>query len=1186
MSMPVEDRDNCPYATLDGYEDLHPAHQRVYGMLASQVLRRIVDVPGDRAARRLFGVLPRLLLVDRRMTRYRNNSQVNLFMGRVRRVLELRDMEEMLQPRDCSTRTRASSVVTEERVRKDVLRCCQRGAYSRAGTIAMSGEVAQPNEHAERVAKELYPDAELPEDLPEPRDSPHLDKAIFMHNIGADASGRVKVATAADSAGHRWEHIAWIVAAGGAEDLYVVCDRLFRGEMKDENDEDWSWIFNAKLVLLIKKETESTRVHEYRTGELRPIAPGAILLRLISGVGAKQTGPAFEKLFDPGTAGDGIVDEVAPVVQAGAGVRGAAEQVQHSVVELLAADPEMFLLQVDGDMAFQLAKRTTFLGFQHRHGLGTYTWSKRCYGGVTYVYFRRADGTIVAIRRAGGTAQGDPLSPGNQCMALQAALEMAQLEFPDQLRSRQFWYLDDGSIGARQDDLIAFIRVIASPDFAAQTGYRVNFGKCSVWHRKLVEWTTQEMSGEEDFSSNYVSSRGEQQQQQDNRDAEEVRNGLLAELPEGHPGRMMRGIRDPRMFSGEEEIRDNRGVTLLGVPVCGTSDYARRKVSEIVKKARKYVDRIRQLLLPSDFEEYTALIRTTLPGRFAHVCRAVVPDRVIDHAREFDALQVEAYAAAVGQLESDDIPVVETIFMQQGAGGRGYREMAVEVYTLYDGAWAQSAHRISQRWESGDARELISTPMVEAYPGCNVVELARFGLDHRDQLQRTHELLRRVEARATSRSMHGEGTCMEQLAPTGVRAPQEPIPALATYSSETRARLTNVLTTFTTAMRLESILGDATPRGRAQVRDMSVAGAGAWLRSRPSAPSEDRGPFHHFPDGGARVEHRAALLLRPPGEGHHCHGCGRAAWDTYAHLGVCPAGSRCTGVLHHPVKKVLLDMLRSVLPNACVLDGDEAQPRGQHAGPGGGPWWSFYSEYKRPDIILVNYPRTGVHTIIDVKTFDAAGDTHIRSNHTEYFTRGAHRELERGLIQEYTTIRDRDGRAVEMVTRARAIGSNQLVCAAVSRQGAVGEQLLGLIREMAGMHAQRAQDGLIPSYSFLEVWRHRLSLCVHTQAATRLQSLLSHEEIAVQAEEVRRAVAGHDGIAAEMANDFFGWGDFWEGVDSGEDGGDGVADNLGGETDVGTDAESEGGEGPPSPPRLAGKYMCQKLAHCISRALC
>ena len=129
------------------------------------------NVPEDRAARRLFGVLPRLLLVDRRMTRYRHNSRVNLFMERVRRVLALRDMEEMLQPRDCfvlfcfvllcSTRTRESSVRTEERVRKDVLRSCRRGAYSRAGNIAMSGEVAQPNDHAERVARELYPDAGL-----------------------------------------------------------------------------------------------------------------------------------------------------------------------------------------------------------------------------------------------------------------------------------------------------------------------------------------------------------------------------------------------------------------------------------------------------------------------------------------------------------------------------------------------------------------------------------------------------------------------------------------------------------------------------------------------------------------------------------------------------------------------------------------------------------------------------------------------------------------------------------------------------------------------------------------------------------------------------------------------------------------------------------------------------------------
>ena len=49
---------------------------------------------------------------------------------------------------------------------------------------------------------------------------------------------------------------------------------------------------------------------------------------------------------------------------------------------------------------------------------------------------------------------------------------------------------------------------------------------------------------------------------------------------------------------------------------------------------------------------------------------------------------------AVGQLTSDDIPDVrDAIMLQLGAGGRGFRPMAEDCYGLYDGAWAQSAHR-------------------------------------------------------------------------------------------------------------------------------------------------------------------------------------------------------------------------------------------------------------------------------------------------------------------------------------------------------------------------------------------------------------------------------------------------------------------------------------------------------------
>ena len=574
---------------------------------------------------------------------------------------------------------------------------------------------------------------------------------------------------------------------------------------------------------------------------------------------------------------------------------------------------------------------------------------------------------------------------------------------------------------------------------------------------------------------------------------------------------MIRGVRDPRQHDDQRlvdaEISDNRGVVLLGAPICGTADFVDRHLRAIVAKAEKYVARLQALLLPDHFEEYQQLIRMTLPGRFAHVCRAVVPKRVVEPAKAFDDLQLRAYAAGIGQLSSQDIPVRETVFMQQGAGGRGFREMALDCYSLYDGAWAQSAHRLATRWSPHSdfaALRDIANPAGTAYgfviPSPQAEEsLARFGLDHRDQLWRSHALLRRLEHRVHQPSSFGDGTMLDQLRPTGVRAPAEPIPDLGSYSSTTRSRLTSELAAYTTAFRFENVMDMATPRGRAQVRDMSVAGAGAWLRSRPPRADEERPRFSHFQPDGARIEHRAALLLRLPGSSYRCHGCGRDGWSSYAHLGVCPCGVRSTPVLHHPVKHTLLEMLRSVLPAACVLDGDAAQSRHQRV-HGDGEWWRSFSAFKRPDIVVLNFPRTGVHTIIDVKTFDAAGASHVRDDHTDYFTRGAHRELERGLLGEYTSSRDRSGRVLEHHSRQRAIGTCELVCAAVSRQGAMGEQLMTLITRLAGMHAQRVRDGVTSSYSFVEVWRHRISLCVHTQCSQRMLALVSGDVGAAEPE--------------------------------------------------------------------------------------
>ena len=327
-----------------------------------------------------------------------------------------------------------------------------------------------------------------------------------------------------------------------------------------------------------------------------------------------------------------------------------------------------------------------------------------------------------------------------------------------------------------------------------------------------------------------------------------------------------------------------------------------------------------------------------------------------------------------------------------------------------------------------------------------------------------------------------------------MRLPREPLPALNTYSLISRRQLTAQNAVYGTAVRLEGVLLTATARGRASVRDMAVAGASQWLRARPPEPGEDRGRWGHFIPGGARLAHRAALLLTPSGGDLRCHGCGAVeGWASFAHLGCCPNGL-VTSTLHHPVKRVLLAMLRSVLPGSSVLDGDLEQHRGQQAGPRGGAWWTWYSAFKRPDIVIVNFPRVGVHTIVDVKTFDAAGASHVRADHTDEFALGAHRELERSLVREYVQERNRQGRLVETHSRSRAIGENELLCAAVSRQGAIGEVLRGLIRRLANLRSAAARDAFTASFNFEEVWVHRISLTVHTQCARRMQLLMGAEE--------------------------------------------------------------------------------------------
>ncbi|KAL3899921.1 MAG: hypothetical protein SGPRY_012559 [Prymnesium sp.] len=137
-------------------------------------------------------------------------------------------------------------------------------------------------------------------------------------------------------------------------------------------------------------------------------------------------------------------------------------------------------------------------------------------------------------------------------------------------------------------------------------------------------------------------------------DAEEQRLRAEVErlrLPELFPHRVhgMRGLREPRADEAglAADTLELPGVFLLGSPSVGTREFVASKLYSTISSAREYVTRAQQqVLLPGgaaggqDFpEEYLALMRLTLPGRFQHHCRAVTHPVLEEKARKFKALQ-------------------------------------------------------------------------------------------------------------------------------------------------------------------------------------------------------------------------------------------------------------------------------------------------------------------------------------------------------------------------------------------------------------------------------------------------------------------------------------------------------------------------------------------------------------------
>ena len=365
-------------------------------------------------------------------------------------------------------RSKEPRAAPNDQVRAMSKRLIRRGKLSQALKTLDQQGLAPTDDVTLRLLQLKHPRGEAP------RERPHNQDAIREFSIDDvdEQIKRMNKKSAAGPSGIHTRHLqmCWELNPGFPPKITALVNLMFLNQVPAEIQ---PLLAGANLTALSKKVKSRKHtgpkkplskmtiqdIKSTLSRDVRPIAVGEVLRRLVSGLAVKTAMPKAKRLFEP--------------IQLGVGVKGGCEALVHAIRERYErpTSPSSVLIQLDLMNAFNIVSRDKILGQVAAHLPSIYPWVNFLYSNPSRLFWQDQ----VILSRA-GVAQGDPLGPLLFALVFQPLLGYLKQELNPGLIGA---YLDDCTLELPIAEVPRLLDIMQSRQLR-EIGLCLNLSKCCV----------------------------------------------------------------------------------------------------------------------------------------------------------------------------------------------------------------------------------------------------------------------------------------------------------------------------------------------------------------------------------------------------------------------------------------------------------------------------------------------------------------------------------------------------------------------------------------------------------------------------------------------------------------------------------------------------------------------------------